>query len=155
MIKINPAFISDYLLEKFEDIIIINSWGETSFFYNPNNKSPRGTYFCTIKENDGANDKASDLHRDGIFRFNFGITKSSFLKLFGTIPTRPSKGGIINGPYDFTLLDTLYPHPVYGWMCWVAILNPSEQSFKELESLLSESYKLVLQKHQKKQKTTF
>lgn len=123
------------------------------FFYNPNNLSPRGTYFCTIKENDGENDKASALHRDKVFRFNFGITRPTFLKLFGTVPTRPSKGGVINGSYDFTKLDTLYPHPVYGWMCWVAIINPSEQSFKELETLISESYRLVLQKHQKKHKS--
>ncbi len=153
MITISPAFISNYLLGAFDDLVIINSWGETSFFYNPKNLSPRGTYFCTIKENDGENDKASALHRDKVFRFNFGITRPTFLKLFGTVPTRPPKGGVINGSYDFTQLDTLCPHPVYGWMCWVAIINPSEQSFKELESLISESYRLVLQKHQKKHKS--
>lgn len=152
MLPISPAFISKYLLEKFKDLIIINSWGETSFFYNPNNLSSRGTYFCTIKENDGENDKASALGRDTIFRFNFGITKPTFLELFNNVPKRPPKGGIIDGSYDFTQLDTLYPHPVYGWMCWVAILNPSELSFKELENLLQESYQLVLKKHQKKHK---
>lgn len=150
MVTITAAFISNYLLKTFNDIVIINSWGETSFFYNPNNLSSRGTYFCTIKENDGENDKASALHRDKVFRFNLGITRPTFLELFGNVPKRPPKGGVINGSYDFTQLDTLYPHPVYGWMCWVAIINPSERSFKELESLISESYQLVLQKHQKK-----
>ena len=150
---INPTFISKYLLETFDDLVIINSWGEISFFYNPDNLAPRGTYFCTIKENDGENDKASDLKRDNIFRFNFGISKPTFLELFNNVPTRPPKGGVIHGSYDFTQLDTLYPHPVYGWMCWVAIINPSERSFKELECLLLESYQLVLQKHRKKHKS--
>ncbi|MFA6915313.1 MAG: DUF6194 family protein [Parachlamydiales bacterium] len=150
MDTISPSFISNYLLTNFADIVVINSWGETSFFYNPGNLSPRGTYFCTIKDHDGENDKASALHRDNFFRLNFGISKLSFLELFKSIPKRPPKGGIITGTYDFTEPDTLYPHPVYGWMCWVAITNPSERSFKELEGLLLESYQLVLHKHQKK-----
>ena len=33
----------------------------------------RGIYFCTIKEKDGDNDKASNLHRYAVFRVNFGI----------------------------------------------------------------------------------
>lgn len=152
MLTINPAFISNYLLEAFKDLVVMNSWGETSFFYNPNNLEPRGTYLCTIKENDGENDRASALHRDNTFRFNFGISKPTFLELFNSIPSRPPKGGIITGAYDFTELDILCPHPVYGWMCWVAIINPSETSFKVLEHLLLESYQLALKKHQKKHK---
>lgn len=152
MHTVSPASISDYLIKSFHDLTIINSWGETSFFYNPDHLSPRGTYFCTIKENDGENDKASALYRDHVFRFNFGIAKTTFLDLFGRIPSRPSKGGVIHGSYDFTQLDTLCPHPVYGWMCWVAIMNPSEKSMKQLESLILESYELVLRKHQKKHK---
>jgi hypothetical protein len=147
---INPTFISHYLLKTFNDLNTVNAWGEISFFYNPRNQKPRGTYFCTIKEHDGENDKASALHRKDTFRLSFGISKPSFLRLFGSIPRRPSKGHTIQGLYDFTQLDTLYPHPIYGWMCWVAIINPSEHSFKQLEKTLHESYGLVLQKHRKK-----
>lgn len=152
MLATNPHTISNYLLKTFKDLVVINSWGEKSFFYNPHSLFPRGTYFCTIKESDGENDKASDLNRDQVFRLNFGISKPTFIDLFQTIPARPPKGGVIDGSYDFTKLDTLYPHPVYGWMCWIAIVNPSEHSFKKLENLLFESYQLVLQKHQKKLK---
>lgn len=153
MISMSPKFISNYLIGEFKDLVIVNSWGETSFFYNPRNLYPRGTYFCTIKESDGENDRASDLNRENVFRFNFGITKSTFLKLFNSVPKRPPKGEIIKESYDFAQLDTLFPHPIYGWMCWVAIINPSELSLKNLERLLLESYQLVLEKHQKKQKT--
>ncbi len=150
---ITSSFISQYLVETFQNLVVIPSWGETSFFYNPHHLSPRGTYFCTIKDHDGENDKASALHRTDVFRFNFGIPKSIFLELFGNIPKRPSKGGIISGPYDFTQLDILYPHPIYGWMYWVAILNPSENTFMQIKDLLLESYQLVLQKHLKKNKS--
>ena len=115
---IDPAFLSKYLLETFKDLKVVNAWGETSFFYNPGNLKPRGKYFCTLKEKNGENDKASSLNREGVFRLNFGISKVQFLELFGDIPARPTKGGVIAGSYDFTKLDTLYPHPVYGWM-WI------------------------------------
>lgn len=147
----NKEAIADFLLRTFAGLKLIDAWGEASFFYNPDLVSPRGTYFCTIKEKDGDNDRASRLDRPGVFRLNFGLSKPTFVKLFGSIPKRPGKGEIIQGPYDFTKLDVLCPHPVYGWMCWVAIVNPSEGSFLQLEGLLRESYQLVLQKHQKKQ----
>lgn len=149
---LTPHFISEYLLKTFEGLSIVDAWGETSFFYNPDGLAPRGTYFCTIKTQDGANDKASALDRDQIFRLNFGISKGTFSNLFKHVPKRPSKGAVIEGAYDFTQIDSLCPHPVYGWMCWVAILNPSENSFNNLSILMNESYRLVLQKHQKKQK---
>jgi hypothetical protein len=150
MTAITPIIISKFLLSTFEDLRLINSWGEISFFYNPNNIGPRGTYFCTIKEKNGENDKASALDRKDVFRFNFGVSKSTFLELFTVIPKRPPKGGVIEGSYDFTALDCLTPHPIYGWMYWVAITNPSKDSFQWLERLIFESYQLTKQKHLKK-----
>ena len=150
MITLTPATISNYLLTTFNDLKSLDAWGETSFFYNPGNLRPRGCYFCTIKERDGENDKASALDRKDVFRFNFGVARETFLKLFGTIPKRPPKRGVIKGIYDFTQSDILCPHPVYGWMCWVAIINPSRESFNQLKELLHESYQLILQKHKKK-----
>jgi hypothetical protein len=147
---LNPNLLSDFLLTTFEGLRLIDSWGETSFFYNPDDIGPRGTYFCTIKEKNGENDKASALDREGVFRFNFGISKSTFLDLFSEIPKRPIKGGIIEGSYDFTNLDHLTPHPIYGWMCWVSITNPSPESFQRIESLIFESYNLAKKKHSKK-----
>ena len=150
MTAVTPSSISNFLLTTFEGLREIDSWGETSFFYNPDNIGPRGTYFFTIKEKNGNNDKASSLDRKGVFRLNFGISKATFLKMFSSIPKRPAKGGIIEGEYEFTDLDSLTPHPVYGWMCWVSILNPSKDSFEQIKSLIFESYHLAQIKHLKK-----
>ena len=150
MTTMTPSIISNFLLMTFKGLRLVNSWGESSFFYNPDNLGPRGTYFCTLKEKNGENDKASSLDRKDVFRFNFGISASTFLELFTVIPKRPLKGGIIEGPYDFTDLDYLTPHPIYGWMCWVSIINPSKDSFQGLEHLIFESYQLTNQKHAKK-----
>lgn len=148
--KITPAILSNYLMKTFDGLTPIQAWGETSFFYNPDHLRPRGTYFCTLKEKDGENDLASKLSRPGHFRFNFGISKSSFLKLFGKIPARPNKGCVIEGNYAFQQLDLLCPHPVYGWMCWVAIINPSESTLHKIEPLLFECHRLAIEKHLKK-----
>ncbi len=150
MTELSPAFLSNYLLSTFNHLQAIETWGETSFFYNPDGLRPKGIYFCTIKEKNGPNDRASALDRKGVFRYNFGISKPTFLQLFGHVPKRPNKGEIIGGHYDFTKIDVLYPHPIYGWMCWVAILSPSQESFKTLHPLIIESYQQVIQKHENK-----
>ena len=142
--------ISEKLKAQFSGLIVVNAWGEKSFFYNPDGLLKHGVYFCTLKEKDGANDKASNLNREGLFRLNFGISKSSFLKLFAVLSKRPAQGQVINGAYDFTALDILTPHPVYGWMAWVSIVNPTEHSWGVLQELLFESYELVLKKYKVK-----
>lgn len=148
--SLTPEWISNYLLKNFQGLKSINAWGEISLFYNPDNLLKRGIYFCTIKEKDGENDGASNLNRIGIFRMNFGVSKNTFKGIFQTVPKRPTKGKCIEGNYDFQALDTLIPHPVYGWMAWVCILNPSIQSLDELELLIEESYRICIEKYEKK-----
>ncbi len=139
--------ISDFVLSSFSGLKVVDAWGEKSFFYNPYNLLKRGVYFCTVKEKDGANDKASELERDNIFRVNFGLSKKTFLKIFPILPKRSTKGNTIDGPYDFRTLDVLTPHPIYGWMTWVSILNPSHYSFEMLKELINESYEIACDKY--------
>lgn len=142
--------IDQYLLSTFQGLKPKSSWGETSYFYNPDGSSPHGTYFFTIKEKNGENDKASNLDRDGIYRLNFGVSKNTFLSLFDSIPKRPAKGGIIDGDYDFTECNLLMPHPIYGWMRWLAVLSPDNNTFDTIKPLMQESYKLAVEKFNKR-----
>ncbi len=141
--------LHEFLLAELDGVSPQSSWGETAYFYNPGNLLKRGTYFATIKEKDGDNDKGSNLDRDGVWRLNFGVPKPVFQKLFGPPPARPAKGGVIEGPWDFELLDQLTPHPVYGWMSWMAINTPSPASFERCKPLLIEAHgkaKLLFEK---------
>lgn len=137
---LEPAAIHAWIPETFEGVNFARSWGEHAWFYNPGNAFPRGSYFLTIKELDGDNDRASNLTRPGFWRLNLGLPKSEFVALFGQPPTRPDKGGVIEGIWDFETPDQLTPHPVYGWMCWVAILNPSPETFESLKPLVALAY---------------
>ena len=82
-----PQAIADFLLARYPGLVAVNAWGEQSFFYNPGGLLPRGVYFATLKDKDGDNDKASNLGRDGVFRFNFGVSKASYENTFGGAPS--------------------------------------------------------------------
>lgn len=139
--------VVDYLLLNYPDLNVIESWGETTLFYNPNNLLKRGTYFATIKENDGPNDQASKLSRQNVYRVNFGIGKDEFLKLFDIMPKRPEAGNIVDMPYDFAKLNRLLPHPVYAWMGWVSILKPTKEELYKLSPLFDVAYTLATEKY--------
>ncbi len=138
--------------KEFPGVMPKSSWGETALFYNPGKILPNGVYFCTIKEKNGENDQASQLDREDIFRLSIGISKESYQELFGEKPKRPKKGGIIKTTtkYDFTQTNVLMPHPIYGWMSWVQILNPSEKSFEKLLPLIKEAHAQAVNKFNRK-----
>ncbi len=146
----SPSQLIETLHTRFQGTILIEAWGETSLFYNPDRRLPRGVYFATVKQKDGANDAGSDLNRDGVFRFNLGTSKPLFLERFGPPPARPGKGQTIAGPWDFTALDVLTPHPVYGWMSWVSVLNPSAATLAEVDDLIEAAYEKAKAAFEKK-----
>ncbi len=145
-----PDNILDYCLSQLEGTVLVESWGERGIFYNPGLVLKRGVYVLTIKEKDGDNDKSSQLNRDHVFRVNLGLRKPTFTAMFGHIPKRPPAGGIVDMPFDFAELNTIMPHPVYGWMGWVCSLNPSPETFEKLKPLIAESYTLATEKFKKR-----
>lgn len=145
-----PKEIVEKITTDLSGVIPKSSWGETSLFYNPGKVLPNGVYFCTIKEKNGDNDKSSELDREGIFRLSIGLTKDSYEKLFGQKPKRPAKGCIIDTEHDFTSINTLMPHPIYGWMSWAQILNPEKTTFMEIYPLIKEAHANAVIKFNKK-----
>src|SRR4051812_39855482 len=116
------------------------AWGDSFFFYDPNRDIPadRRFPFATIVTKDyGEFDRASDLNRPGVFRLNVGVSKHTFAALFGD--AKPED-------FDFTALDKVMPHPVYGRMYWVCVLNPSTETFESVRPLLAEAYERAASK---------
>lgn len=144
--------IIKYCLSHLKDVVLVESWGEKGIFYNPNNALKRGVYVLTIKEKDGDNDKSSMLNRENIYRVNLGLKKATFIQKFNFIPKRPSAGEIVKMDFDFTAINTIMPHPVYAWMGWICVLNPTERTFQEFELLIKESYEYAKEKFVKKKR---
>jgi len=142
--------IIDFLLAEYSDTKAVSAWGESSIFYNPNNRLPRGVYFATLKDKDGENDRASSLNREGVFRFNIGTIKELYQELIGPLPARPPKGGVIDGRWDFSTLDQIMPHPIYGWMGWVSVNNPSNKTFLSLRPVVDAAYEKAVLKFEKR-----
>ncbi len=146
----NPNEIMKRITSNFDGVVVKSSWGETSFFYNPDQLLPHGVYFCTIKEKDGANDQSSQLSRDGIYRLSFGLPKEKYVELFGRVPKRPEKGGYVKTGHDFTEINLLRPHPIYAWMGWVCVLSPTTEYFEEIFPLIHLAHRKAVQGYQKK-----
>lgn len=151
---INESTIETYLLKTYKDINPVNSWGERSYFVNPEMKLKRGSYFATVKSKDGENDKASHLNRTGVFRLNIGLTSEKYEEIFGLRPPRPPKGGVIKGNFDFQALNIFMPHPVYGWGGWIAINNPDRDNFEKSKEYLDIAYEKAFKATMKKLKTS-
>ena len=116
------------------------AWGDTFFIFDPERNLPdsRRFPFATIVTQDyGDFDNTSNLNRDGVFRLNIGVGKQTYQKLFGT-----------DRQYDFTALDELMPHPVYGGNHFVCVLNPSDSTFDSIKPLLEETYGIAVKRAQ-------
>jgi len=143
--------IIEFVTNKYTGLVVNQNWGETGLFYNPEGKLKKGIYLLTFKERDGENDGASRLNRGaGFYRFNLGISKKTFIEVFGFIPSRPAAGNAVSMDYDFSSTDTIMPHPVYGWMAWICVINPTSDTFEKLVPLIEEGYQLCLKKYEKK-----
>ncbi|MEL7070975.1 MAG: DUF6194 family protein [Cyanobacteria bacterium J06581_3] len=145
-----PEAIINRICTEFSGVVPKSSWGETSLFYNPGKVLPSGIYFCTVKEKDGENDKASNLDRENVFRLAIGLQKERYVSLFGEKPPRPGKGSVVTTGHDFTKLNELMPHPVYAWMGWVQVLSPTVETFEKILPLLKEAHAASVQKFDKK-----
>jgi hypothetical protein len=113
------------------------AWGDTFFIYDPQRslEGSRRFPFATIVTKDyGDFDSASNLDRPGVFRLNIGVGKETYASLFDA-----------GAEHDFTALDQLMPHPVYGRNHWVCVLNPGEATFETLKPLLRKAYDRAVQ----------
>lgn len=115
------------------------AWGDTFFIHDPdrNLEGARRFPFATIVTKDyGDFDDSSNLNRSGVFRLNIGVSRETYSTLFPD-----------NGEHDFTALDTLMPHPVYGVNHWVCVLNPSAATFARIRPLLDEAYEIAVRRN--------
>ncbi len=140
----NEELISQYINDTFDSIEAVMAMGNTFFFYDPERKFP----FATLVTTDDEYDQFSNLSRPSVFRLSIGISKATYRSRFGA---EPFTSNAVDSGYDFTALDQVMPHPVYGRMYWVCILNPSAATFQAvIQPLLAEAYELDVSKHAKR-----
>lgn len=117
--------IARYLLETFPDVATDTTTPDTFFFRGEERRFP----FATIVTRDHESDSLSKLDREGVFRLNLGLGKETFAALCER-----------QDAPDYAAFDRIMPHPVYGKMRWVCVLNPSSEMFETLKPLMAEAY---------------
>jgi Family of unknown function (DUF6194) len=126
---VSAETITEYITTTFDGVDVVTAMEATFFSLDPIRHFPSIATIVTTDDHD----QASDLSRPGVYRLNIGLGRTTFLRLF---PNPKAE-------HDFTALDRLMPHPVYGAQNWVCVLNPSERTFEEVVMpLLDEAYGL-------------
>ena len=128
--------IKTYLLENFDGLNILEADGDLFFMHENNSKLP----FVTLINKDNDYDSVSNLNREGFFRLNFPINQEIFASKFGGLTKDKKLEVYMNIGLDFTQEDIILPHPTYGSMNWVCIVNPSKETFETIKQYLKTSF---------------
>ncbi|MCO1596180.1 DUF6194 family protein [Micromonospora sp. RHAY321] len=120
-----------------------SSWGDRFFFVGPDRRRP----FATLVGQDTAGfDEDSQLDRPGIFRLSLDLGREEFQNVFGYPPAQSDDHRSV---VDFSALDQVVPHPVYGTHGWACVLNPGPRSLAEVDRLLAHAHQRASRRHQR------
>jgi hypothetical protein len=143
---IDEAALTRHIVDTLGGVDVVNDGDNLFFFFDPGRTLPvdRRFPFATLVVSD-AYDEASNLNRDGVYRLNLGVSRETCQDLFGSSTPADSLGA----DYDFTALDTIMPHPVYGAMHWICVLNPSAETFERIKPLLVEAHERAATRYER------
>lgn len=91
----------------------------------------------------------SRLNRPGVYRLNIGVSPDTYRASFGEETPRAAERGNVTTGHDFSPLDQIMPHPVYAPRFWVYVLDPGEETFVMVKTLLAEAYDRAGSRHGK------
>ncbi|MFI6345349.1 DUF6194 family protein [Streptomyces sp. NPDC050560] len=95
------------------------AWGDAFFYYAPDGRPPANAQpYGTVVTGDLPGDTASALAPAGRWRVNVQVDPATFRALTGEEPRALAR------PRDHTAADLVLPHPVYGPLGWIAVVNP-------------------------------
>jgi Family of unknown function (DUF6194) len=112
-----PDSIRRYILDTYPETDVVEAMDAWFFSLDAEKHWPN---YATIVTTD-AHDDASDLGRPDVFRLNLGVDRQTFERIAAA-----------DAAPDYTALDRLLPHPVYGKQLWISILNPTDDTFRDV-----------------------
>lgn len=143
MMTINQ--ITKEILSCFKDVNVTDANGDLFFMYGEDKMMP----FATVVTSDNEYDNESQLNREGFFRLNIGVDKATFIHIFDGIKLKKGIGAYRESGIDFTVENVIMPHPVYGAMYWLCIVNPNTSSLPVLMSYLEIAYDIAAKRQNK------
>ncbi len=113
------------------------AWGDLFFYYAPDGVLPPGQPFATVVTKDYPDDTGSRLDRPGAFRVNIAAGRTACRARVGHDP------GEEDPDVDPAAEDTVLPHPVYGPLGWLAVVNPGPATEETVRALLRTAHGLA------------
>jgi Family of unknown function (DUF6194) len=107
------------------------AWGDRFFYVAPDGVVPRTQPLASIVTKDYPDDAGSRLDRPGAFRLNIGAGREEFVACTGHEPREPAGEDV-----DHSRPDVLFAHPVYGYLGWLAVVNPGPRTDAAVRELL-------------------
>ncbi|MFB8229881.1 DUF6194 family protein [Cellulosimicrobium sp. NPDC055967] len=97
------------------------AWGDHFFYHAPDGVIPHGQPYGTVVTKDYPDDTTSRLDEEGRWRVNVHVGRDRFRELVGDDPRDGE-------PTETRATDVVVPHPVYGALGWVCVVNPGERT---------------------------
>jgi hypothetical protein len=114
------------------------AWGDAFFYYSPDGTVPGNVQpFATIVTKDYPDDALSRLDRPGVFRLNIDVSRDDVARLTSA-ETDPSTE------------DAIFPHPVYGRLGWISVLNPGERTAALARELLAAAHRTARSRYERR-----
>lgn len=111
------------------------AWGDAFFYYAPDGRLPTTVQpYGTIVTKDYPDDTASALSPPGRWRVNIHVDRAVFRELTGEEPRS------LGRPRDFAAADEVLPHPVYGSLGWISVVNPGVRTTDTVVRLLRDAH---------------
>ncbi|MEU6328124.1 DUF6194 family protein [Streptomyces sp. NPDC047049] len=111
------------------------TWGSAFFSFAPGGQLPQNVQpYGTIVVKNYPDDAASALDAPDRWRVNIHVGPATFRELTGEEPRRLTR------PRDYAATDSVMPHPVYGPLGWLAVVNAGERTTDTVVRLLHEAH---------------
>lgn len=122
------------------------AWGDAFFYHSPDGSVPTTIQpFATIVTKNYPDDTSSRLDRPGTFRVNIHVPKEDFVRQTGHAPR--DAGEVTADPGE---LDAIVPHPVYGTMGWLSIVNPGARTGETVRELLRVAHEMARSRYERR-----
>jgi hypothetical protein len=111
------------------------AWGDSFFYYAPDGELPQHVQpYATVVTKDYPGDTGSELDPPGRWRVNIHVDRDTFRDLLGDRAEESADEG-------FAQADVVLPHPMYGSLGWVAVVNPAERTTEIVLELLRRAHR--------------
>ena len=124
------------------------AWGDAFFYYAPDARVPGNVQpYGTIVTKDYPDDAGSDLDPPDRWRVNVQVDPATFLELVGEEPHS------LTLPRDHATEDVVNPHPVYGALSWICVVNPGRRTGATVVGLLQDAHEAARRRYERRAAT--